>query len=686
VAVVFAAMHEANTRGGANAAFARAWGVEPRLATVSGEIVSEPDALSSGRISCRLRLATPSPGVEIELTAPVPSLARGDRVTATGRIGPLPPPRNPGQFDFRAWRMREGIHTQIRVEHANDLVVDGRSPENPLETLATATCRAIEAALTIGMNDPTAVALVIGMTIGETRELPLAVEEDFRQTGTFHLFSVSGLHVGIVAALLWAVLRTVRVPRLPAVAIIIPGIFFYALVTGWKPAGVRAAIMAALFLVSLVVARPTQSWNILAAAAFLLVALDTNELFHVGFQFSFVVVAAILAFTPWIQPVLVRPFALDPFFPEKLLTPAQRALRDGGLSVASLTAVSAAAWIGSLPMTVLAFHMIPVAAIAANLVCIPVSFLIMAVAAMSIVSAIVSPVLAAIFNQTNWLLAHVLIVFTQFLASLPGAALVVPSGLHAADEVVVFDCGDGGAVVVRAAGRAWVIDPGPEGFAESCLPAFLRSRGIARPDGMILTHGDTKHIGGAAAAIEIVEPRVIADSPCADRSPTRRQLHSFLAENNRPKTILRAGDSIRLGDHAVMEILHPPAGWDRAVADDLAMIVRITIRGTTILLLNDAGLATEQSLLANARDRLGADILVRGAPRSDYPGDSALLDAVAPQVVIQNATRVPRQPPRGVTVIDQASAGAVMIRVEESFALVKTFTDRDGQPVRVPAR
>ncbi len=68
--------------------------------------------------------------------------------------------------------------------------------------------------LTTGISDDSVTSdLIVGMTLGETSSIPREILDDFRGTGTFHLFSVSGLHVGILATILWFVLRTFLVPR-----------------------------------------------------------------------------------------------------------------------------------------------------------------------------------------------------------------------------------------------------------------------------------------------------------------------------------------------------------------------------------------------------------------------------------------------------------------------------------------
>src|SRR5439155_20471019 len=87
-----------------------------------------------------------------------------------------------------------------------------------------------------------------GIVLGLRHQTPEDIEEPLQQTGTLHLFAVAGLHVGIVAALLWMHATVARLPRKWATALIIPLLLFYATVTGLHVSSVRAAVMSSILL------------------------------------------------------------------------------------------------------------------------------------------------------------------------------------------------------------------------------------------------------------------------------------------------------------------------------------------------------------------------------------------------------------------------------------------------------
>src|SRR5207237_4877388 len=135
---------------------------------------------------------------------------------------------------------------------------------------------------------------IIGIALGLRHQTTDDIEEPFQQTGTLHLFAVAGLHVGIVAQLLWMMARLARLSRKSAAVLIIPLLLFYAAVTGLHVSSVRAALMSSIMFAGFFFERKVFTLNSLAAAAFLLFCWDTNEIFAAGLQASFPLLAAVI--------------------------------------------------------------------------------------------------------------------------------------------------------------------------------------------------------------------------------------------------------------------------------------------------------------------------------------------------------------------------------------------------------
>ena len=149
-------------------------------------------------------------------------------------------------------------------------------------------------------------ALLLGLALGERSGLSARVQEAFSNTGTTHVLAVSGLHVVLVAFILFLILRIFRVPRRWAALGTCFGLVFYTLLTGSPPSIVRATIMAVAVLMGGMFERQGNGLNMLGLAGLLILFFWPQSLFDVGFQLSFAATAGILAVTRPIQNQLFR--------------------------------------------------------------------------------------------------------------------------------------------------------------------------------------------------------------------------------------------------------------------------------------------------------------------------------------------------------------------------------------------
>jgi predicted membrane metal-binding protein len=186
---------------------------------------------------------------------------------------------------------------------------------NPLVSFALQARARLRATLIEGVNDPTVADLLVAMVLGDVSSLPEDVQEEFRGTGTFHLFSVSGLHVGMIGVLLWYVFKVLRVPRQSAAGWIIPLLFFYVLMTGLKAASVRSALMASIVLLGMMTNGACSDQQSLRRGTRFYWWIPTA--LQPGFQLSFCVVAAI-ALGRTAHLASGRSFLPDPFLPPRL--------------------------------------------------------------------------------------------------------------------------------------------------------------------------------------------------------------------------------------------------------------------------------------------------------------------------------------------------------------------------------
>ena len=273
VAASFFCLHSARITHTPAQALADAAGVEPRPVSAVGIFATAPKIESNGVAVFLFQLHHATIDDE-SFTGKATVLVRwrgapavGDELALFGTLEPIEPPRNPGEFDMRAYLARRGVNRTLIVRYPeNGQIIRGGSAFSVLRA-ATRSREWMQRTLSRGIEDsPDIVGLICGTALGLRHQTRDDIEEPFQQTGTLHLFAVAGLHVGIVAWLLWTVATVLRLPRKTATAIIIPLLFFYAAVTGLHTASIRAAIMSAILLGGIFFDRKVFALNSLAAA------------------------------------------------------------------------------------------------------------------------------------------------------------------------------------------------------------------------------------------------------------------------------------------------------------------------------------------------------------------------------------------------------------------------------------
>ena len=684
VAASFFTLHSMRQTQSPGVRLARTLGQHPQAIAVRGTVISEPKLSERGTSSFLLQLESLERGGEtLRFDATISARWRGevrygDELQLFGVAQPIEAPRNPGEFNMRAYLARRDVHHALIVRYPENGRILSRGHGSWIMRAAHRSRDWMKAVLARGLEDsPDLHGLISGMVLGVRDDTPHEIEEQFQQTGTLHLFAVSGLNVAIVAQLLWILAALLRIPRRPAVILIIAGLFFYAAVTGLNTSSVRAALMGAVLLAGYFAGRKVLAGNSVAAAAVLILCYDTNQFFSIGFQLSFAVVIAIMLLSDPLLESLLRWFEPDPFLPRSLLGRAQRLWLHSWRGIARGASVSLAAWIGSLPLILPYFYLITPVSLLANLIVVPLAFFVLAVGLMSLVVAPVAPWLTLVFNNANWAFAAAILAAVDLLSRAPAGHYYVERPRwqkRAAVELTALDVGAGAAMHIRTRRSHWLIDPGAERFFNRVVRNYLRSRGVNRLRGLALTHGDAMHIGAATATLHAFRPRDIIDTAAPDRSSVHREFIAHLAQRLIPRQLCASGDDWPLGRGLSARVLFPPEGFSARAADDQALVVQLTVDDRwRILLMSDSGEATERVLLNNAAD-LASDVLIKGQHHSGRSGLPEFLARVGPELIVASAPatmsaneRVNDEwaalvQSRGLTLMRQEQTGAVTLR------------------------
>ena len=659
--------------------FANQLGERARTVRVVGIVATEPKTASNGIATFLLDLKSiefegGTEPINVRLLVHWHGIPKfGDELKLFGIAEPIAPPRNPGEFDMRSYLARQDVRRSLFVRYPEDGVLVRGGAGNPILQAAQTSRAWLQRTICRGLDDsPDVQNFLGGIALGLRHQTPEDIEEPFQQTGTLHLFAVAGLHVGIVARLLWILATVARLPRKWATVLIIPCLLFYAAVTGLHVSSVRAAVMCSIFLAGFFAERNVFALNSLTTAAFFLLCWDTNELFSTGFQLSFAVVGGIVLLADPLGRKLRQFGAPDPFLPRNLVSRSRRSVGKCYEVICRGSSVSVAAWLGSLPLIFWYFHLITPSSVFANLLVVPVAFFILAIALLSIVTAPIACVISVIFNNANWSLASSVIAFVHWSAQLPGSHYYATApDWPNKTKISVLDVGAGAAVHLRSCGQDWLFDCGSTRDYERVVRSYLHTAGVNRLEGLLLTHGDSLHIGAAEPLFHDLLPAVLVDNPAPDRSTAHRRVRELCSRRQVKLLKLGEGEQFEVAPAVTGRVLFPPRGFAATMADDQALVVLLSVNTAKILFVSDIGYATEKALLGSKLD-LRSDILIKGQHHSGNSGQDIFLDAVRPRLIIATSRDFPQQErirdewaervrAKGIRLFRQDETGAVQL-------------------------
>jgi competence protein ComEC len=254
--------------------------------------------------------------VRVTWREPDRDLRQGDLVTLFGRVREPSGTLNAGGFDYAAWLTRRGINGMVSASGPGAVgVFEADSvpfrwwPWWIIDGWREHIRRAAEATLT-----GPALGIFLGIIIGEPGYLEPAVRDAFMATGTVHILSISGSHLGLIAFLSFFLVKggCRRLPtvwlehlsrrttptRLAAIMTVAP-VIFYTLLAGAEVATVRSLVMILVFLMAVWLGRDRHLLLALAGAALLIVGHDPRVLFDISFQLSYMSVLAIALVLRW---------------------------------------------------------------------------------------------------------------------------------------------------------------------------------------------------------------------------------------------------------------------------------------------------------------------------------------------------------------------------------------------------
>jgi competence protein ComEC len=536
-----------------------------------------------------------------------PKIETGDRIRIFGEFSSPPVAKNPGQFDRAAYLRSHRIRTQIQTQVNSITIVQSGSRWNLsrwLDSTRTGGSKLFQQYL-----DQRQAELAAAVFLGEREFVDYDRNEAFMATGTIHILSISGLHVGILAgAMLW-IARWIPIPRIWSLAFVALVTGLYALMVDIEPPVVRSTILVLITCLSLCLKRPALSFNSLAAAALVVLAINPNDLFSVGAQLSFLCVATIM--WVWHHNLSMKKDRdkLDKMAAEEMNL-FSRFLWRTRHYFWELILVGAVIWIVTQPLVAARFHLLsPIALVLNAFVWIPMSLGLLSGFLFLFIATVLPPLagLVAYFCNINlWLLEKMV----ELAAALPGShfwvsgpenwwlivfyaaltvwaafpafrlkarwSLLLLAGWTALGFIVSYaphdsnrlrctflSVGHGSAVVLELpSGRTILYDAGQLGSptrAANTIVGLLWSRGISRLDAVVLSHPDVDHYNALPDLLEKCSIGEVYVSPVMFKkwSTAIKALKSSLESAGVPVHEIRSGDKIEGGENCRIEVLHP---------------------------------------------------------------------------------------------------------------------------------
>lgn len=614
---------------------------------------------------------------DIQVTArPFPSFRYGERLQLAGE---LETPQSFAGFDYRDYLARQGIVAVTSYPSIQRLDSMGG---NRLRRLLEDVRRELGESLQRALPEPEG-ALSVGILLGQRSGIPAEVDRDFNRAGISHLIAISGANVMLVAALVISALAWLIGFR-RAVLIAMLAVAVFAIFVGAEPSVLRAAVMAQVVLGAKILGRPANVTRALVITTALLLLWRPLLLEDVAFQLSVAATFGIVLLAEPLQLFIAGP--LRRVLPVKLSQFVEEGM-----------AITGAASLAVLPVTLANFGSVSLVALPANLIAgllfVPILALSTAVACLGLLS----HSMAASFATVAALPASALILladamggvsfaavqidawrgsWASLLTILPGLALlrwirkirpgqseqlrplwrpistltalvllaaayswwrllspVAPTQL----EITILDVGQGDAILIEApSGRRVLIDGGPSGQRLLAELAAALPRDQRRLDLLVLTHGQDDHVSGLVSVLQRYEVGAIASGPLPGKTAAYRAWLDELDRLGKTAITPAPGSVLDLGAGVLLEVLAPEMPSLSGNLNDSSLVLRLAYGGVSFLFTGDIEAEREEALLRYGD--VSADVLKVAHHGSDGSSTESFLRAVGPRVAAISAS------------------------------------------------
>jgi competence protein ComEC len=326
----------------------------------------------------------------------------GDKILIQGGIQQIKNAGNPGGFNYGRYMVFQQTLHQVYLKKDKFILVDEES-ENKLYSFIFGARQAVINTLQkyiVGNKKVSGIAEAL--LIGYKEDLDKDVVQAYSNTGVVHIIAISGMHLGLIyVGLVWLFSRLpfVKHSAITRVILILGCLWLFSLITGASASVLRSAVMFTCIIIGKEFFKQASIYNSLASSAFLLLCYNPFLLWDVGFQLSYFAVVGIV----WLQ----KPIQNLYYTKNKVIQ-----------YLWEMCSITIAAQILTLPICIYYFHQIPTTFLFTNLICVPLSTVILfAEIALAICSAF--PPLAILIGKFIYVLTWCMNALIDFFNKLP---------------------------------------------------------------------------------------------------------------------------------------------------------------------------------------------------------------------------------------------------------------------------
>lgn len=338
----------------------------------------------------------------------IQSLGYGCQIIFNKSLQEIKNSGNPGSFNYKQYCLLQGISHQVYLSKEELEVLPGKNKER-LNAFLFDTRASVVTIIRKFIPGEKEQGLAEALLIGYKDDLDKNLVQSYSNTGVVHIIAISGLHLGLIYWLLLGLTKPIKKKKHLVwlrCLIIILSLWIFSLLAGGSPSVLRSAVMFTCIAFGEVLNKKSSIYNTLAFSAFILLIWNPFWLWDVGFQLSYSAVLSIIIF--------FRPIYNWVYFQNKILDWLWK-----------LNAVTLAAQILTLPISVYHFHQFPVLFLFANLVAVPLSSLILIGEIILIAVSFFNP----LANLIGWLLQKMILFMNFYVERLNNVSFAVWNNL-----------------------------------------------------------------------------------------------------------------------------------------------------------------------------------------------------------------------------------------------------------------